>query len=77
MRPLVPYFTALTPDEAQALAAGATENNQIWDASLCISEYLPQLIQTQRTNIDPKTLRALEYQLEKGKPYVETTVVEA
>ena len=69
MAPLVPHFPIFTPDEAQALAAAAVENGQIWLAAVCKSDYLPGLIKHQGKNIDPKTLRALTYQIEKDEWY--------
>jgi len=69
MRPLVPFFDELAPAEAQSLAEGSVENDQIWDASLCRTEYLPQLIRAQEGNIHPKTLRALKYQIEHARWY--------
>lgn len=67
MRPLVPFFGELSPAEAQALAEGSVENGQIWDASLCRTDYLPELIRSQHNNIHPKTLRALQYQIEHAR----------
>jgi len=69
MRPLVPFFAELTPSEAQALAKGSVANNQIWDAALCRSEYLPEFVRSQGANLHPDTLRALQYQIEHARKY--------
>jgi hypothetical protein len=69
MHPLVPFFQNFTPEEAQALAEGSVRNGQIWLAHLCKDEYLPELIRVQGANIQPKTLRALRYQVENGRWY--------
>jgi len=69
MAPLVEHFPALTTDEAQSLAAASVENGQIWLASLCKNEYLPEFLKHQSQNIDPKTLRALEHQIQHGEWY--------
>jgi hypothetical protein len=69
MGPLVPLFPIFTPEEAQALAEASVGNNQIWPAHLCKDDYLPELIRVQGANIEPKTLRALRYQIENGKWY--------
>lgn len=69
MRPLVPFFGDLSPAEAQSLAEGSVENGQIWDASLCQTEYLPQLIRSQQDSIHPRTLRALQYQIDHARWY--------
>jgi len=67
--PLVPLFPIMTPDEAQTLADASVSNGQIWSAGLCRTEYLPELIRTQGEKIDPKTLRALRYQVENDGWY--------
>ncbi|MBZ5636361.1 MAG: toll/interleukin-1 receptor domain-containing protein [Acidobacteriia bacterium] len=69
MAPLVPHFPIFTTDEAQALAAASVENGQIWLAALCKTEYLPEFVHHQGKNIDAKTLRALNYQIEHGEWY--------
>lgn len=69
MASLVEYFQIFTPDEAQALAAAAVENGQIWLAHLCKTQYLPEFLHHQATNINPKTLRALNHQIERGEWY--------
>lgn len=71
MKSLVPAFPELTPDEAQALADASVRNSQVWPEWKCRTEYLPKLISAQANNIDPKTLRALKYQVEQQKWYVE------
>ncbi len=69
MRPLVPLFPIFTPEEAQALAEVSVQNSQIWLANLCRNEYLPELIRVQGSNIKPKTLRALRYQIQNEEWY--------
>ena len=69
MASLVEHFPILTADEAQSLAAAAVENGQIWLASLRKDQYLPELLKHQSQNIDPKTLRALEHQIQHGEWY--------
>ena len=73
MRPLVPLFPMFTPDDAQTLAGASVRNNQIWPAHLCKDEYLPELIRVQGQNIEPRTLRALSYQIKNGEWYNEET----
>ena len=69
MRPLVALFPNFAPEEAQALAEASVENGQIWSASLCRREYLPELVRTQGANIAPATLRALEFQIQNDSWY--------
>jgi hypothetical protein len=64
LRPLVPLFSLLAGHEADVLAGAAVDNAQIWSAALCRDEYLPELLRVQGSAIEPKTRRALEYQLE-------------
>jgi hypothetical protein len=71
MKPLVPLFPALTDDELDALVTASIGNNQVWSATHCQGEYLPQLIEMHRRRIDPKKLKALEYQVENDKWYNE------
>lgn len=69
MGPLVPLFPDLTAEDAQALAEAAVGNGQVWDAMLCREEYLPKFIALHRTNVEPRTLRALEYQIRNHQWY--------
>ena len=69
MRPLVPHFLRFTAEEAQTLAEASVGNGQIWDAALCRDEYLPEFIRVQGSNIEPETLRALQYQVENSRWY--------
>lgn len=70
MRPLVPFFDSLTPQEVRALVKASTENGQVWDASLCRAEYLPDLIKRRRADIPEQELKPLEYQIENGRWYI-------
>jgi len=69
--PLVRFFPSFTSQEAQAFAEAVITNGQIWSAALCRNDYLPKFVQAQRTNLNPKTLRALHYQLEHDERYRE------
>lgn len=69
MKSLVPLFPLFTPGEAQALAEATVDNGQIWSAALCRSEYLPEFIRVQGVNLNPETLRALQYQIENDRSF--------
>ena len=69
MLPLVQYFPFFTEEEAQALAEASVSNSQIWAASLCQLQYLPEFIRVQGRNLKPETLRALQYQVENQQSY--------
>ena len=70
MRPLVPLFSIFTAEEAQALAEAAVRNGQIWSASQCRIQYLPEFIRVQGSKLHPETLAALQYQVENDKWYL-------
>ena len=69
MLPLVQYFPFFTEEEAQALAEASVSNSQIWAASLCQLQHLPEFIRVQGRNLKPETLRALQYQVENQQSY--------
>ena len=69
MRPLWGHYPSFAKEDAQALADAAVSNVQIWDAALCRTVYLPELIRVHGRNISRKTLRALKYQPENGRWY--------
>ena len=77
MLPLFPYFSIFTAEEAQALAEASVRNGQIWSASRCRGEYLPEFIRVQGSNLKPETLRALQYQVENDERYHGGAQVEA
>ena len=70
MRPLVPLFPLFTAQEAQTLAEGAVRNGQVWSASECRTEHLPEFMQVQGRRIKPATLKALQYQIENDERYI-------
>lgn len=63
MAPLVSLFPFFTAEEAETLARAAVKNRQIWSATLCRDEYLPEFLRFQEPKLNPDTLRALRYQL--------------
>lgn len=66
---LEPYFKLFTSKEIDTFIDASIENNQVWDANLCASEYLPHFIDTHRKRIAKKKLKAITYQIEKRKWY--------
>ena len=69
-RPLVPLFELFNAEEVQALAEASVNNDEIWNAHLCRDEYLVEFIRLHAGNIEPRTLRALRYQIGKQRPYI-------
>lgn len=65
--PLVRFFPVFSLEEATAFAEGAIGNGQIWFASRCRSEYLPEFLRIQGSALAPKTLLALTHQVEHGE----------
>ena len=64
MRPLVPHFASFDQAEATLLAQAAIENAQVWDAGLCRTEYLPQFLRLNRSQISPVQFTALASKIE-------------
>ena len=67
VKPLVDVFSSFTKKEANQFAMAAVNNNQVWSASLCRSEYVPAFIKLHRHHIREATLRALRYQIKHNK----------
>jgi hypothetical protein len=67
IEPLAPYFDRFSKNQARDFAEIATKNGQIWDASLCYSDYLPKFLATNRANLTGRAYKALKYQIEKHK----------
>lgn len=63
MRPLVNQFPELTQTELDALVQASIQNGQVWSASKCRTEYLPELVRVNRARMRPSDLKALEYQI--------------
>jgi hypothetical protein len=57
VRPLVPHFRLFSDDEVVAFAEAAARNYEVWDASLCRSEYIPAFVLANGRRI-PENLRA-------------------
>ena len=66
MLPLVPHFASFNQAEATSLAQAAIENRQVWDAGLCRTEYLPQFLRLNRSQISPDQFTALASKIEYG-----------
>lgn len=70
MRPVVKHFANLSDSELRSLVRASIENRQVWSAADCRAEFLPQLVELNRSRIDPTDLVALEYQIENNERYV-------
>ncbi|MGD0207645.1 MAG: toll/interleukin-1 receptor domain-containing protein [Verrucomicrobiota bacterium] len=57
VEPLVAHFSKFTDEEAVAFTKAALGNRQVWDASLCQTEYLPAFKKSNWKHL-PKSLRA-------------------
>lgn len=69
MLPLVPLFDDFTDSEIEAFSEACISNHEIWNASLCASEYIPQFIELHRDRMKPKQLKALSHQIEHREVY--------
>jgi len=67
MLPLVPHFSKFNDAEIDAFAAASIGNIQVWGASDCREEYLPQFLDLHRSRLDKDKRDALEYQVEHGQ----------
>jgi hypothetical protein len=67
---LMPFLDLLTQEEAERIAMVSTQNDQIWDAAKCRTQYLPAFIEKNRHQLSDSVLRPLEYQIEHGEWYV-------
>jgi hypothetical protein len=65
----VKHFASLTQAELDALVSASIKNGEVWSASQCSAEYLPELIRVNRARIDPVALKALEYQIANNERY--------
>lgn len=73
MKPLVEFFNTFTAGEVEALAKASISNGQIWCATDCRAEYLPQLLRARGEEMSPGTRTALQYQVEKQEWYRDDT----
>ncbi|WP_423924662.1 toll/interleukin-1 receptor domain-containing protein [Candidatus Palauibacter sp.] len=73
IRPLVPLFPLFTAEEAQTFAERAVNNDQVWSASECRTEHLPEFIRAHGHQIKSATLKALQYQIDNDRPYIPST----
>ena len=71
MEPLRPTFKDFAPSEIDAFVEACIPNGEIWDASLCATEYIPEFIALHREKIRAERLKALEYQIDKRRWYHE------
>ena len=63
LQPLVALYDRLTDEELYDLADAAINNGQVWDASLCRTDYLPEMIEVAGKRLRPEQHRALSHQL--------------
>ena len=69
MASIIPFFPVLNDEELQSLVQASIANYEVWAASRCAGEYLPQLIEMHRARISAELLRALEYQITEHSWY--------
>jgi len=64
MAPLVPLFDLIADRQLEVLVDGAINNEQVWSASLCRTDYLPKLIRLRSDAIPKDKLARLKFLLE-------------
>jgi hypothetical protein len=55
----VPHFRLFTDEEVEAFVQAATDNSEVWDASLCASEYIPEFVRVNGARISAAAAKAL------------------
>lgn len=71
LRPLRPHFGQLSPEQAEAIASACIENAQVWDATECWRDLLPEFLRHNRAKLAANTLRRLEFQITEHTWYRE------
>jgi hypothetical protein len=64
VRPLVPHFALFSDDEVNAFAHAAANNQEVWAAGRCASEFLPEFVRINGRRISPQAASALSSVLE-------------
>ena len=64
---LVDLFPRFTKKDANQFAVAAVENNQVWSANLCRTEYLPAFIKLHGKHLRASILKGLKYQIKHNK----------
>lgn len=60
VQPLVPYFEIFTVDEVNAFAQAASGNGEVWDATLCRTEYIPRFVRVNGARMSPTAAAGLK-----------------
>jgi hypothetical protein len=69
MEPLRPMYKDFTASEIDQFAEACIRNNQIWDAALCATTYIPEFIQIHRHRMRAARLQVLQFQVEQRMPH--------
>jgi hypothetical protein len=69
LKPLVSLYELLSSDELDNLVDVSIENAQVWDAHLCRTGYLPELLDRRGDDINPTKHRVLSYQVKNAQWY--------
>lgn len=69
MAPIVPFYKLMNRKEINRFADISIKNNQIWPAFKCCDEFLPAFIKKHKKRIKKKSLKILNYQIQKQEAY--------
>lgn len=64
VKPLVPHFAQFSDGEVNAFASAAAGNSEVWDASLCRSDYIPHFVRINGARITPTQAAELKAVIE-------------
>jgi hypothetical protein len=65
MATIMPHLDKLSAEQVVEFADGCIKNAQVWDASLCNSEMIPEFIRRKGSLIPKDKLKVLQYQIDK------------
>lgn len=57
--PLVPHFAQFTDQEVDDFARAAAGNNEVWDAGLCASKYIPEFVKLNGSRLSQAAVNEL------------------
>lgn len=72
---LEPYFDKLKQDEINDIVDISIENRQIWDASKCKGEYIPEFIEINQDKIEENKLKELSNLITNGKYFRSNRII--
>jgi hypothetical protein len=63
---LVPYYNSFDQEDVNRFVDYSIDNDQVWNASLCRTKYIPKFIEEKKDKIEPGKLEKLSRLITKG-----------